>query len=145
MKKIYGAVLLMFLGMVLLMCTPQKLKPTRIRQLSPQEVVGYHNPMELQIAWFPYKSHSLKQVEDDKWVVEYDSNKTGAVPVILITYPESNDSIWLDMSTKSETLGKLLKHSLMTQEPITEPLGDFLEVASCSKCHPADVPVNFDY
>jgi hypothetical protein len=56
----------------------------------------------------------------------------------------SKDTIWIDMNTDTELLGRLVKHSLMTQEPIQRPYTNFFEVASCEKCHPAHVKVEFD-
>ena len=127
------------------MCKSQKeLVPTQARHLKPDEVKSYHSGMEVTIAWIPYQNQALKQNTDDEWVVvESDSAKVGAIPMILVKYP-SGDSVWLDMNIKNEILGKLLKHSLMTQQPLTRPFGEFLETAKCTKCHPSDVEVDFD-
>lgn len=81
----------------------------------------------MKIAWFPYKDLELKKSKANNWVmVSSDSARESAIPVIMITYPVSNDSIWIDMNIKNELLGKLVKHSLMTQVPITEPYGEYL-------------------
>lgn len=122
-----------------------ELVPDRVRQIKPNEVAGYHQPIQINIAWFPYEQQALERTSKNEWkVVKGDPERSGNVPVILITYPERQDTIWLDMNTKNEVLGRILKHSLMTQEPISRPLGDFIETASCSRCHPSDVAVDFN-
>ena len=140
--------LLLLSTVVFLMVTcksQQQLAPTSARQVKPSEVVGYHDPINITIAWYPYDDHKLQRVGLDEWkIVEDPGGDGGAIPVILIRYPDGQDSIWLDMNTSSEVLGKLLKHSLMTQEPITRPFGTYLEEASCTKCHPSDVEVDFN-
>lgn len=145
--KFFGLVFIL-LGIVFTVtCTSTKhLEPSRARQLKPSEVRGYHTPLEMKIAWFPYKDLELKKSKANNWVmVSSDSARESAIPVIMITYPVSNDSIWIDMNIKNELLGKLVKHSLMTQVPITEPYGTYLETASCTTCHPSNIKVNFDW
>lgn len=118
------------------------LVPTKARRVSPKEVTSYHSPANMKIGWIPYKDLELKKTSKDNWVVvKNDSTKEGAIPVILLTYPESGDSIWLDMNTDNELLGRLMKHTLMTQIPITEPFGDYLVSAACSKCHPSEIKI----
>ena len=107
--------------------------------------MGYHDPMRLNIAWYPYEDLKMKQTKDHNWVVvKADSTHKSAIPVILITYPGKLDSVWVQMDMQNELLGKLIKHSLMTKEPIQEPFGEFFAVASCTKCHPKDVIVDFE-
>ena len=134
-------------GVLTITCTTTKnLEPSKARQLKPSEVKAYHLPMELKIAWFPYEDLELKKTRANNWVmIESDSTKKSAIPVIMITYPASGDSIWIDMNIKNELLGKLVKHSLMTQVPIFEPYGEYFEQAKCSTCHPSNVKVNFDW
>ena len=123
----------------------EEVEPPRMRQVKPEEVASYHSPINLTIAWLPYKDLALKRTADNDWkVIKSDSTKSGLTPVILIKYPDRQDSVWLDMNTENEMLGKLIKHSLMTQEAITFPYGSFLEEAKCTKCHPSDVKVDFD-
>ncbi|MFY0652235.1 MAG: hypothetical protein JXQ96_09390 [Cyclobacteriaceae bacterium] len=125
--------------------TQKELVPTRVRQVRPSEVSSFHKPLNMTIAWYPYKEQTFKRTSKNEWkIVKSDSGQTGNIPVILIKYPETQDSVWLDMNTESALLGKLLKHSLMTQEPIKRPFGDYLQTASCTKCHPSDVKVDFD-
>ncbi len=118
-----------------------------VRHLKPSEVAAYHQAINLTIAWVPYEdSQTLVMTKKDEWkVVRNDGPyKTGNIPVILVTYPGSTDTIWIDMNTDNALLGKLIKHSLMTQEPIRRPFVQFFEEASCQKCHPADVKVKLD-
>ena len=122
-----------------------EVEPPRMRQVKPGEVAGYHSPIEMTIAWLPYKDLALKRTADDDWqVVKSDTTRSGLTPVILIRYPDRQDSVWLDMNTESAMLGKLIKHSLMTQEAIKFPYGSFLEEAKCTKCHPSDIKVDFE-
>ncbi len=138
----------LFLAFMLLTCTQTKeLVPTQVRNLNPSNVSSYHQPINMTIAWVPYSQESkLVKTKKGEWkiVKDAESNKSGNVPVILLTYPNSNDTIWIDMNTDTELLGKLVKHTLMTQEPIKRPFVEYFEEASCQKCHPSDVKVNFD-
>ncbi|MEQ8357957.1 MAG: hypothetical protein RH860_00620 [Cytophagales bacterium] len=130
----------------LVMCKSQKDIHTEssIRQIRPADVRGFHNPIEMTIAWYPYENKKLTMTSKHEWKIEDDENgRQGNVPVILIRYPLSGDSIWLDMNTKSEDLGMLIKHTLMTQIPIKRPFTNYLEAASCTGCHPEDVEVDF--
>ncbi len=120
--------------------TQMDVTPEKVRQVRPKEVSGFHTPIQLNIAWYPYKDLTLKRTGDNQWkVVQGDSSQSGEIPVILITYPDSRDSLWLEMNTSNELLGRLIKHSLMTQMPIQEPIGNFLEAAKCQSCHPAEI------
>lgn len=142
----FFTVLLLALLAITCSTSKQYLEPSRARQLKPSEVRGYHNSVEMKIAWFPYKELELKKTRENNWVmVESDTGRTSAIPVIMITYPISEDSIWIDMNIKNELLGKLVKHTLMTQEPIFEPYSDYFANAKCSKCHPSNIKVNFDW
>lgn len=133
------------LMLLLITCKTSDIPAPEMRQLKTSSATRYHRPLNMQIVWYPYENKVLKQTAKNTWkVVPSDTTRKGAIPAILITYPDSGDSIWFEMDTKNATLGKLLKHSLMTQEPISRPLGEFLEVASCTKCHPPSVPVNFN-
>lgn len=63
------------------------------------------------------------------------------MPVIILTYPDSTKSIYFGLDINNELLGRLIKQSLMTQKPITEPLSAFLKDADCSTCHPSDIKI----
>ncbi len=147
MKSSFIILIVLVSGIFFQTCKPQKsLVPSLVRTVKPDEVVRYHKPLNVRIAWYPYENQGLIKTGDDSYkIVKDDSAKTGAIPAILITYPDTQDSIWLDMGTRNETLGKLLKHSIMTQEPITRPFDKYLETASCTKCHPKNVEVDFDW
>lgn len=124
---------------------PTEAQAPSLRQIKPSEVKGYHDPITLNIAWYPYEDLMLKQTKDYNWVVvKSDSTHKSAIPVILITYPGKPDSIWVQMDTGNELLGKLIKHSLMTKEPIHEPFGEYFAEAKCTKCHPKNIIVDFD-
>ncbi len=116
-----------------------------IKQLRSSSVESYHDPVQLQVAWVPYTSHSLKLTAKNEWKVVKDESrdKESALPMIMLTYPNSSDTLWLDMNTDNELLGRLLKHSLMTQQPITRPFTNYIEVAKCSSCHPQHIEIPF--
>ncbi len=147
---IYIIILLSILACKTSSVTPERsrvqvLEPTKVRQIRPSEVNGFHKPLEMQVAWFPYEDRELKLTGDNEWgVFETADQKAGQIPMILVRYPASGDSIWLDMNTENQMLGKLLKHSLITQVPIKRPFLDFFQDASCTNCHPSDVKVDFD-
>ena len=146
MKYVTLFILFAFSLLVATCSSNKEITPPSARQISPKEVKGYHAPVEMKVAWFPYKNLQLKQTKANNWViVKSDSTRQGAIPVIMVSYPETGDSIWIEMDTKNELLGKLIKHTLMTQQPISEPFGEYFETAKCTNCHPADVPVNFDH
>ena len=121
------------------------LSTPKARQVKMSDVQGYHDPINLKVAWLPYRDMALKQTGENDWVIINDStSKIGAIPMILVTYPESGDSVWIDMNTRSEELGKLIKHTLMTQQTIQEPYHNYLKVTKCGTCHPKDVVVDFE-
>lgn len=124
-----------------------QLVPTRTRNLRPAEVTNYHEAIRLRVGWVPYSDAELNKTGKNEWVIVRNegTDKTGFVPLILLDYPDATtDSIWLDMDIDNELLGKLIKHSLITQEPIQRPFAEFFEVAKCSKCHPADIAIDFE-
>ncbi len=127
-------------------CTQyREIQPTRTRNMQPSEVAAYHPPITLNIGWVPYQDQKLVKTGKNEWkIVKTEAGKQGAVPFILVNYADSKDTIFLDMNMDNAMLGKLIKHSLMTQEPIRRPFTEFFEVASCQRCHPAEVKVDFD-
>lgn len=101
--------------------------------------------MTLNIGWVPYRDQKLVKTGKNEWkIVKTEDGKQGAVPFILVNYAGSNDTLFLDMNMDNAMLGKLIKHSLMTQEPIKRPFTEFFETASCQRCHPAEVKVDFE-
>ena len=140
-------ILLLFVSTLLFTtCSQTKdLVPTRTRQLSPAEISSYHQPVQLQVAWVPYENKSLVQTGKNEWkIIEETDGGTGAVPVLMVLYPDGRDTLWLDMNTENALLGKLVKHTLMTEEPIKRPFSEYFEVASCGKCHPSHVEINME-
>ncbi|MCB0586989.1 MAG: hypothetical protein KDD06_16915 [Phaeodactylibacter sp.] len=116
------------------------------RTMHPSEISSFHPEMSITIGWVPYQDQKLVRTGKNEWemVKRQSGDKKGAAPVILVTYPQSKDSILLDMDIKNELLGKLIKHSAMTQEPIKRPFSTFFEEAKCRKCHPSNIPLPFD-
>jgi hypothetical protein len=136
------------IAVIIFTCTQTgELQPSRVMQVQPSEVSAFHQPVSVQVGWFPYREHRLVRTGRDEWQVvknEDGSAKTGAVPQILIRYPRSSDSLWVDMNIDNALLGKLIKHTIMTEAPITRPFSEYMEVASCSKCHPSDIEIDFE-
>jgi hypothetical protein len=117
----------------------------RVRNVKPGDISSYHEAVKMEIAWMPYQEHKLVKSKKNEWKVEKDdAGKQSAMPVILVSYPKSRDTFFFDMNIANESLGRLLKHTLMTQEPITRPFTDYLETAKCSKCHPAHINKGFE-
>lgn len=138
---------LILIAVITLKCSPSKqvVSEPHGRQVDPVNIAAYHKPIEMRVAWMPYENLELKQTKDNNWVVvESDSTKHGVIPVIQLIYPESGDTAWIQMNLQNDLFGRLMKHSLMTQEPIFEPYSEYFEKAKCSNCHPADVIVDFD-
>lgn len=145
--KPFATLAILALGLFAITCTTKQavVVPPTARQLDPQEIKTYHNPVLMQIAWMPYSNLELKQTKADNWViVESDSAKQGVIPVMRLIYPATEDTVWVQMNTKNDLLGKLIKHTLMTQEPISEPYSAYFEKAKCESCHPAAVKVDFN-
>ena len=118
----------------------------RIRQLRPADITKYHEPVRMEVGWVPYQEYKLEVTKKGEWkVVRNDAtDKKSAMPMILLSYPNGTDSLWLDMNIDNALLGRLLKHTLMTQAPITRPFTEYFEVAKCSKCHPKEIKLDFE-
>lgn len=138
---------LFLIVMIAVTCNQTKeLAPTRILQVNPSEVKAFHQPVSVQVGWFPYHEDKLVQTGKNDWKVvkNTDGENEGTIPQILIHYPNSGDSIWLSMNVDNALLGKLVKHTLMTQIPIERPFAEYFEVAKCSTCHPSHIKINFE-
>ena len=123
----------------------QKLAADRSRMMQPADISSFHPEISIRLGWMPYQDQKLVQTGRNEWkIVKHESgDKAGAVPVIIVSYPESKDTILLDMNIENELLGKLIKHSSITQEPIKRPFTTFFEEAKCQKCHPEHIEVDF--
>ncbi|NND35434.1 MAG: hypothetical protein HKN76_22795 [Saprospiraceae bacterium] len=143
----YAFFLLLIASFVINCSQTKELAEMRSRVISPSDITNFHPEMSIKIGWVPYKNQKLVQTDRNEWkIVAHDTgDKAGYIPTMVITYPESGDSTMLDMGIKNELLGKLIKHSAMTMEPIRRPFVEFFEEAKCQKCHPADVKVDFGY
>ena len=121
----------------------------KVRKYDKSKTVRYHQPLELKIGWFPYHDETVERKEENVWTVvkEADAQEPmhqytdGAMPMIIINYPDSTQNITLEMNIDDALLGRLLKHSLMTEIPIEMPLKQYMEKADCATCHPADVKI----
>ena len=146
MRTIISLALIAFTALTALTCKQmQEVQPTRIRQVRPADASGWHQPLTLQVGWFPYKEYSFEQTGKNDWrvVKDEEADKEGVIPEILVLHPGTSDSVWLSMNIDNALLGKLVKHTLMTEEPIFEPFDEYFEVAACAKCHPADVKIGW--
>jgi hypothetical protein len=118
----------------------------RVRQVKSKELIGLHDPIKVEIAWLPYQEHQLVRTKRNEWKVVKNevAGITSNMPMILVTYPNTSDTMWFDMNVDNEMLGRLMKHSLMTQVPISRPFTEYIEVAKCGKCHPAHIEKGFE-
>ncbi|MBT8377931.1 MAG: hypothetical protein KJN64_01735 [Ignavibacteria bacterium] len=114
----------------------------RVRSFSKWKADYFHHPIEVKIGWYPYEEEELVKTGKHQYSIQKsDTSETGSMPVIVLTYPDSTQSVYFGMDIDNELLGRLIKQSLMTQQPITEPLIAFLEDADCSTCHPEDIEI----
>ena len=134
------------IAFIVLNCSPtQNIALDQSRTIKPSEISSFHPEITLTTGWVPYKDQKLVKTGKNEWkVVKEDGAKQGKVPILVVSFPESGDSILLDMNIENELLGKLIKHSVMTQEPIQRPFVDFFEKAKCSKCHPQHIELDFE-
>jgi hypothetical protein len=114
----------------------------RVRSFKEWKADYFHHPIEVKIGWYPYAEEELIKTGKHQYSIQKsDTSKIGSMPVIILTYPDSTQSIYFGMDIDNELLGRLIKQSLMTQQPITEPITAFLEDAECSTCHPSDIEI----
>lgn len=141
------AFFLLLVAFVVVNCSKTKeLAGDRSRLLSPKEITSFHTDVTVTVGWIPYQDTKLVQTGDNEWKImkrEQVSEK-GASPIIVVTYPGSKDTLLLDMNIENEILGKLIKHSVMTQVPISRPFTTFFNEAKCQTCHPAHIDVDFN-
>ena len=127
--------------------TQQQAAFDKSRMMQPSQISSFHPEIVLTVGWMPYQDQKLVQTGKNEWkIIEHqEGDKAGSVPVIVVSYPDSKDSILLDMNVKNELLGRLIKHSAITQEPITRPFTTFFEEAKCEKCHPDHIDLKADF
>jgi hypothetical protein len=115
----------------------------RVRSFSEWKADYFHHPIEVKIGWYPYDEESVVKTGVHQYSIQKNDSSAegGSMPVIVLTYPDSTQSVYFGLDIDNELLGRLIKQSLMTQKPITEPLAVFLEDADCSTCHPADIQI----
>lgn len=135
--------LTLLLGLAVSSCAPKtQVASPRMRTLSPDGPSHYHQAVQLQVAWHPYREHELVATGDAVYSAQSATRKEGSMPVLVVSYPDSAQTLSLRMDIDDALLGRLLKHTLMTQKPIVAPLSQYLEEADCAMCHPADVPTD---
>jgi hypothetical protein len=142
------AFFLLLMAFLIINCSQTKDIPqisSRIASLD--DIQSFHPEMTIKIGWVPYEGQTLVRTNKNEWrvVPHEDGDKVGALPTMIIEYPDSGESIMIDMDIKNELLGKLIKHSAMTMVPISRPFTQFFEDAKCQSCHPEDVKVDFGY
>ena len=115
----------------------------RVRSFSEWKADYFHHPIEVKIGWYPYDEELVVKTGEHQYSIQKNDSSAagGSMPVIVLTYPDSTQSVYFGLDIDNELLGRLIKQSLMTQKPITEPLTVFLEDADCSTCHPADIQI----
>ncbi len=127
-------------------CSPSKyLVVDKSRTLKTNDISSFHTSLSVTVGWIPYQDQKVIQTGKNEWkVVKSEEEEGSSLPMLVISYPETQDSLLLTMATENEVLGKLIKHSLMTQEQISTPYTDFFERAKCQKCHPEHIKIPFE-
>lgn len=136
-----AAFLFVVLLAVIQACAPAQapIRGNRIRSIPEMQATHHHRPVTLRVGWVPYTEWTESNADGTASVA--DSVRFSEMPVIFVAYPDSADGLWLDPSIDDALLGRLVKHSLMTQQPISRPFDEFLGRATCSPCHPERVPL----
>lgn len=114
------------------------------RVIDTEAPVKFHKPVNMKIAWYPYTTDSLVRHSDTIYLKEAEKAKqTGNVPLIVVTQEGSDEAVTIPMNIDNELLGRLIKHSVMTQMPIKRPFKEFIEQSNCASCHPKDIKINY--
>ncbi|MCA9741939.1 MAG: hypothetical protein H6695_10940 [Deferribacteres bacterium] len=114
----------------------------QVRQVAPDAVSSFHKKLQIQVGWLPYKNAEVINVDGSRWAVSSgDSTGAGEIPVMIVRQGEDGEPVQLGMDIDDALLGKLLKHSLMTEVPIKRPFDEFLKEADCATCHPSSVKI----
>ena len=123
-------------------CSPTKeMVADRSRTLRPSQISTFHPAVSISVGWVPYEDHKLVRTGKNEWkIVELEEGEQkGSVPVLFVKNEGYRDTILLDMNIENELLGRLIKHSVMTQQPIQRPFTTFFEYAKCESCHPENI------
>lgn len=124
-------------------CSPSKeMVADRSRILQPSQISTFHPAVSISVGWVPYEDQKLVRTGKNEWKIEQlkeGEGKSSSVPVLFIQNEGYQDTILLDMNIDNELLGRLIKHSVMTQQPIQRPFTTFFEYAKCESCHPEDI------
>lgn len=122
-------------------CSPEPARQTvRYRQFPKWEATRYHRPIQMRIGWYPYSEADIVP-DDDGNLLMLRADSVGEMPAIMIREPDSTNLIIVGMDIDNELLGRLIKHSLMTQVPIKRPFDQYLIEARCSQCHPSRIRI----
>lgn len=119
----------------------------KVRTWKPEEVSSFHPTIDVQLGWVPYEDHKIVQTGDFEWKIVKEKNESDEekkIPILFVKSANEAEPIMLEMNIDNELLGKLVKHSAITQQPIRRPFIEFFEEAKCQGCHPEDVEVDFD-
>jgi len=143
----YAFFMLLIASVVINCSRTKQATELRNRIISPLDIQNFHPEINIKIGWVPYQNQKLVQTGKNEWkiVPHGEGDKVGQIPTMVVSYPESDEAIVLDMNIKNELLGKLIKHSAMTMQPIRRPFVEYFEEAKCQSCHPSDVKVDFGY
>ena len=144
--KITYLIISLFLISIIYNCAPSKeMVVNRNRTYQSNEISSFHQGLSVSIGWIPYQEQEMVRTSKNEWKMKRTDKEDGAsMPVIVISHPESQDTTIINMTIENELLGKLIKHSLMTQQEISRPFYEFLENAKCESCHPAHIKIPFN-
>jgi hypothetical protein len=138
--------ILLISGLVCLIiaCSSTKETKSRYRRIQKESAIQFHKPVELKIGWYPYNERKMERTGNNVWSISPSdsADRKGMIPVIHVKNPETDSTLWVYMDIDNELLGKLIKHSLMTEVPIEFPLTEYLEKADCQKCHPQHIEID---
>ena len=98
----------------------------------------FHRPVSLQIGWRNYRESEVVRDDDGNMVMLPVDSLESQVPAIMVGDPLAEDAVWIGMDIDDALLGRLIKHTLMTQQPIQRPLETYVQTATCAPCHPGD-------
>ena len=118
-----------------------------LREMNTAAISSFHPEITISLGWVPYEEKEMVPTGKNQWLVlnAHGPENTGMIPLLVVSFPGTRDSILLDMDMSNELLGKLIKHSAITQVPIQRPFSRFFAEARCGKCHPPHIKLNESY